>query len=477
MLPQVAKHRHFGIGNVVGGGDARQLDDAAFDRIHQRKVADRPGEERAFGIARTAQEERRSRKVVNGADAQLALEHLDAANPQPRRLVLGNGLLPVVAFQFTDVLVVRLFPVAMMCLVVDDDDVLEAHQFFGDAPDHLAFGFLRRNRRVATLQKRAPDLVDLQNLPKLERVVVGDDDFCLVDVVQHVAGNEFAGAIVAFDVAGQQDSQAVLDGDAGRDDEKAAREVVAGGRAYRVHGLPRDQHRHHGGLARTRCHLHGEAEKFGIRLFVSPENVLPDMGVLLLVLRHLGEPDDGLDGLHLTEERLHALKLVAAPVVEKAGRGRCDAPYGRVRAPPLSHVRADLVDDRCRVIFLLFGGKPVGVLQTELALVLAGAFRLLLARLRNGRDQFRLSPPLARWLIERLPLRIERVIPGRFLIGRIQDRLLEERADLLCHRYGCSLRQRRNPCADCRDHLAASTACTSADNRDCRSSSASCIDS
>ena len=98
-----------------------------------------------------------------------------------------------------------------------------------DAPDHLAFGFLGRNGRVTALEKRAADLVDFQEFPELKRVVIGDDDLGLVDVVQHVAGNKFAGAVIAFDVAGQQDAQAIFDRDAWRDDQKAAREVGAVG--------------------------------------------------------------------------------------------------------------------------------------------------------------------------------------------------------------------------------------------------------
>ena len=105
----------------------------------------------------------------------------------------------------------------MVGLVVDDDDVLEAHELFGNAANHLAFGFLGHDGRVAALQKRAADLVDFQNLLELKRVEVGDDDLGLVDVVQHVAGNEFAGAVIAFNVAGQQNAQPVLDRDARRD--------------------------------------------------------------------------------------------------------------------------------------------------------------------------------------------------------------------------------------------------------------------
>ena len=63
VLPQVAEHRHLVAGDVVGDRHARQLDDAALDGVHQREVAHRPGEQRAFGVARAAQEERRGGQV------------------------------------------------------------------------------------------------------------------------------------------------------------------------------------------------------------------------------------------------------------------------------------------------------------------------------------------------------------------------------------------------------------------------------
>jgi len=56
------------------------------------------------------------------------------------------------------------------------------------------------------------------------QVVVGDDDFGALDVIQHVAGDEFAGGVIVVRGVGQEDAQAVLDGDAGGADEKAAGE-------------------------------------------------------------------------------------------------------------------------------------------------------------------------------------------------------------------------------------------------------------
>ncbi len=67
VLPEVAEHRHLVAGDVLRDGDARQLDDAALDGVHEREVAHRPREERAFGVARAAEEERRRGEIDDAA--------------------------------------------------------------------------------------------------------------------------------------------------------------------------------------------------------------------------------------------------------------------------------------------------------------------------------------------------------------------------------------------------------------------------
>ena len=57
-------------------------------------------------------------------------------------------------------------------------------------------------------------------------MVVGDDDLRPLDVVEHVAGHEFAAVVVAVGIVRLEDPQAIFDREAGRDDEKAAREVL-----------------------------------------------------------------------------------------------------------------------------------------------------------------------------------------------------------------------------------------------------------
>ena len=217
VLPEVAEHRHLVAGDVLGHGDARQLDDAALDGIHEREVAHRPGEQRALGIAGAAQEERRRGQVDDAAEAELAVHGFEAGNPEAGRLVVLLGFLFLVALQILVVGLFRLLPVAVVRLVVDDEDVLHAHQVGHHPLEHLAFGFLRVEFfAAAALKQRAATGGKLDAFAEFEGVVVGDDDLGAVHVVEHVAGNKFAAGVVAVGIVGLEDAQPVLDGEAGR---------------------------------------------------------------------------------------------------------------------------------------------------------------------------------------------------------------------------------------------------------------------
>ena len=84
-------------------------------------------------------------------DAELAVHGLQAGDPEPGGLVVLLGLLLLVALQVLVVRFLRLFAVAVVRLVVEDEDVLHAHQLGHDPLEHLAFG-LERVERLA----RAP---------------------------------------------------------------------------------------------------------------------------------------------------------------------------------------------------------------------------------------------------------------------------------------------------------------------------------
>ena len=53
VLPQVPEFGHLRIRYVVRHWNARQFNDAALDRVHEREITHRPREERALSIAGT----------------------------------------------------------------------------------------------------------------------------------------------------------------------------------------------------------------------------------------------------------------------------------------------------------------------------------------------------------------------------------------------------------------------------------------
>lgn len=163
---------------------------------------------------------------------------------------------------------------------------------------------------------------------------------------------------------GEQDAQAVLDRDAGGNNQEAPAEMAASRRANRVDRLPRDQHRHDGGLARARRHFHGDAHQVRAGLLVGALDVLPQVGISLLGAGDFGQPDNGLNRLDLTEERAQTLDLCAPPVVQQARSCRCDAPIPIAgQRTPSGNVRADFVDDGLGVVFLIGVGQPSCIVE------------------------------------------------------------------------------------------------------------------
>ncbi len=196
------------------------------------------------------------------ATPSLRLTGLEAGDPEARGLVVLLGFLLLVALERFVVGVLRLLAVAVVRLVVDREDVLHAHQVGHDPLEHLAFG-LQRVQVISTpaFEQRATTRRELDALAQLEGVVVGDDDLGLVEVVEHVARDELAAGVVAVGVVGLQDAQAVLDGEAGRDDRGSrAVNCLLPGAAHGVDRLPGDQHRHHGGLAGAGGELQRQAQ-------------------------------------------------------------------------------------------------------------------------------------------------------------------------------------------------------------------------
>jgi hypothetical protein len=423
ILPQVAEDRHFIARYVLRDGDARELDDAAFDRVHEREVAHGPREQRALGVTGAAEKEGGRRQVHDAGQAELAIHRFQAGNPEPGRLVVLLGFLLLLSFQFLLVRLFRLLGVAVVRLVVEHEDVLHAHKVGHHPLEHLALGLLRVQLLTPPLKQGAPAGGEFDALAELEGVIVGNHDFRAVDVVEHVAGDQLAAGVVAVRVVRLENSQAVLDGEARGDDEKTAREAFAAGAANGVNCLPGDQHGHDRGFARAGCQLQGEAQEFGIGIFVSCCQMVEEFFAPLCLWRDLDQPDGGFDGFYLAEEGPDAAERVIPPMLKEAGRFRRHLPVAGVGPrPPAVHKASHLVDDRGGIVLLLPRRKSFALIKKE---SLLGRSPFPLPRFGNGRDE--LGPAtvldnLLRWL----PLAIEFPMPLWAIVGGVQDRVIEK---------------------------------------------------
>ena len=145
------------------------------------------------------------------------------------------------------------------------------------------------------------------------------------------------------------------------------------------------------------------------------------LGVLAGAGGNLGQPDRGLDGFDLAEERFDGRELMLAPVFEEALGDGGDAPVGGVlQAAPSGDIAADLIDDRQGVLLaVLFLLIEEVVLFSALTLLSGGGHR---------RDQGGGAAAVARWLVERLAVFAQGVMPRRLLVRGVEDRMFEKTA-------------------------------------------------
>ena len=423
VLPQIAELGHLAARDVVGHRHPGQLDDAALDRVHQREVAHRPGEERAFRVAGPAQEERRRGQVDHAGEAELASDRLQPGDPEPRGLPVLFRLPAVVARQLAFVVFARLLPVAVMRLVVQREHVSHTHELGHDPLEHLAFAFERAQVGAAALEERAAAPRDLHRLAKLEGVEVGDDDLRAVESAQHVARHQLPALVIAVRVVGLEHAKAVLDRDSGSDDQEAPREPPAVRAANRVDRLPGDEHGHDGGLAGPGGELQGEPGKIGVRFRVCLFEVVEEPSARVAVARgDLGQPDRRLHRLDLAEERPDVVEPMVAPVVQQAGGLRRHPPLAliRQRAPAIDLV-PDTVDGLRQFVLLVFGRNPLCFLVEDQRLLST----LTLLYRRDRRDERDVAPPVDD-PVGGLPALVELPVLRRVCVRGVEDRAVEE---------------------------------------------------
>ena len=177
-----------------------------------------------------------------------------------------------------------------------------------------------------------------------EGVVVGDDHLGLVQDGQIILRHQLARLIVSLRVGRLEHAQTVADGQAGRTDQKAVRELGRGAVIVCVDGLPGDDHRHHRRLTRTRRQLERQAVKFRVRIRVRLTQTRQKGLALPCAGRHLHQPNQRLDGLNLAKERPDVGKAKGAPMFQKPRRLRRYAPLTLRLPAPSIHLGADGID-------------------------------------------------------------------------------------------------------------------------------------
>ena len=113
-----------------------------------------------------------------------------------------------------------------MRFVVEHENVLHSHQLGHDALQHLPFGLQRLERRTMSLQQRAAAFRDFKPFAQFERVIVGDDDLCLIQFAHQITRHQLASRVVGVEIIRLEHLQAITDGDARRHDKKATREAL-----------------------------------------------------------------------------------------------------------------------------------------------------------------------------------------------------------------------------------------------------------
>ena len=352
------------------------------------------------------------------------MDGFEAGDPHPGGFFIFFRFLAGLTLQVGFlVLVGRLLAVTMVGFVVECHDVFHAHQLGHDPLEHLSFALQRLDLRASPPEERTASFRDLQRFPPHEGVVIGDDDFRAVQVAEHVAGHEFAARVVAVRVVWFQDPQPITDRQSRGDDQKAACKLLAALVAHGVDRLPRDNHGHDGGLAGASREFQCQPVEAGIGLFVGRIEMIEKSAPLSAELRrNLGQPDDRLDGFDLTEEGPDIAETVMPPMLQELGGLRRDAPLARVRQPsPGINAATKVVDDVRQIILLTFRLDLSGSLvEHDLALGL-----LVFSRLGDGRDE-RDGAPFRNAPVCRLAVLIQFPVLRWVLVGRVQDRLVEE---------------------------------------------------
>src|SRR6185437_11063539 len=138
---------------------------------------------------------------------------------------------------------------------------------------------------------------------------------------------------------------------------------------------------------------------------------------------HFDQPDCSFDSLDLAEKGPDPLKGVVSPVLEKPRCLRGHQPVIRTGQPtPLIDLAAQIIDDGDRFVPLLSRRKPGAVVKLK---VLLNERLFALPWLRDRGNELCCAPVIDD-LLRRLTALVHLPVPGRILVGRIENRMLKK---------------------------------------------------
>ena len=185
-------------------------------------------------------------------------------------------------------------------------------------------------------------------------MIVCNHDLRPFQIRQHIVRHQLAFLIVTIRIVRLQNTQTVLDRDPWRNDQKSAREPIAARMPNRVHRLPRDQHRHHRRLARTRRHLQRPTHQLRIRITTRILQIIQSIAPRVTQpRRNLRQPNHRFRRLYLTEKGTIRAEFMTPPMLQQPLRLRRHAPIRWIRQlAPSIHQPPNLVHISRNVVLL-----------------------------------------------------------------------------------------------------------------------------
>ena len=243
-----------------------------------------------------------------------------------------------------------------------------------------------------------------------------------LNISQHVGRHDLPLLVVTVGIVGLQHPQPVLDGDAGRHGQKSTGEDATVRAPDSIDRLPGDQHRHDGGFTCAGREFERQSHQLRVCLSIRTLQMRAEFGrTCPHFWGDLGQPDGRLNSLDLAEEGFDALEVVRPPMLEQpGGLGRNQPLIGIGKGTPGFDVGPNLIDDRLRVVFLIFRRQSVLAAEHQLSLALPP-----LLRLRDRGDQIARPAPLEDPL-RRLAVVVQLPMATRIGIRGVQDRMLEK---------------------------------------------------